>query len=143
MFPFSIGSKIGEVLQTAQLKAKDSRIKLMNEILSGIKVLKLYAWEIPFIKRILEKRQKELNIIKKYCVLNAFNNFTYACSPILITLGMDIIIHLDTLLLIFGFSGAHEKASGFYILVLFSIRLCSTSSKSYSVNLKRTRSLRA
>ena len=88
----SIGSKVGEVLQTAQLKAKDSRIKLMNEILSGIKVLKLYAWEIPFIKRILEKRQKELNIIKKYCVLNAFNNFTYACSPILITLGMDIII---------------------------------------------------
>jgi hypothetical protein len=59
----------------------------MNEILSGIKVLKLYAWEIPFMKRILEKRQKELNIIKKYCILNSFNNFTYACSPILITMG--------------------------------------------------------
>ena len=59
----------------------------MNEILSGIKVLKLYAWEMPFMKRILEKRQKELDIIKKYCILNSFNNFTYACSPILITMG--------------------------------------------------------
>jgi len=88
LIPFNaIGSKLGEVLQRAQLKAKDSRIKLMNEILSGIKVLKLYAWEMPFMKRILEKRQKELDIIKKYCILNSFNNFTYACSPILITMG--------------------------------------------------------
>ena len=87
LIPFNAaGSKVGEVLQRAQLKAKDSRIKLMNEILSGIKVLKLYAWEIPFMKRILEKRQKELNIIKKYWILNSFINFTYACSPILITL---------------------------------------------------------
>ena len=87
LIPFNAaGSKVGEVLQKAQLKAKDSRIKLMNEILSGIKVLKLYAWEIPFMKRILEKRQEELNIIKKYWILNSFNNFTYACSPILITL---------------------------------------------------------
>ena len=27
---------------------KDDRIKLMNEILNGIKVLKMYAWEMSF-----------------------------------------------------------------------------------------------
>ena len=87
LVPFNAaGSKFGEILQTKQLKAKDSRIKLMNEILAGIKVLKLYAWEIPFIKRILETRRKELQIIKKNAILNSFNNFTYACSPILVTL---------------------------------------------------------
>ena len=59
----------------------------MNEILSGIKVLKLYAWELPFIQRILASREKELNIIKKNAILNSLNNFTYSCSSILITIG--------------------------------------------------------
>ena len=87
LVPFNaIGSKLGEILQRAQLKAKDSRIKLMNEILAGIKVLKLYAWEIPFMKRILQTRQEEIKVIKRIGILNSINNFTYACSPILITL---------------------------------------------------------
>ena len=90
MFLLSIGSKLGEVLQRAQLKTKDSRIKLMNEIISGIKVLKLYAWEIPFMKRILKKRKEELNILKKYCIINAINNFMFTCSPILMTLAAFI-----------------------------------------------------
>ena len=81
----AITSKLGQLLQASQLKAKDSRIKVMNEILSGIKVLKLYAWEIPFMKRILDTRAKEIRIIRKYGLLNAFNNFTYSCSPIMIT----------------------------------------------------------
>ena len=58
----ALGSKFVALLQRKQLKAKDSRIKLMNEILSGIKVLKLYAWEIPFIKRILASREKDENL---------------------------------------------------------------------------------
>ena len=44
------GTRKSEQLQEEQLAAKDSRIKLMNEILAGIKVLKLYAWELPFMK---------------------------------------------------------------------------------------------
>ena len=83
----ALGSKMAEILQRKQLKAKDSRIKLMNEILSGIKVLKLYAWEWPFIQRILSSREKELNIIKKNAILNSLNNFTMQCSSILITIG--------------------------------------------------------
>jgi len=37
--------RIGLRLQKDQLKKKDARLKLMNELLAGIKVLKLYAWE--------------------------------------------------------------------------------------------------
>jgi len=36
------------LLQVKQMKYKDERIKLMNEILNGIKVLKMYAWEMSF-----------------------------------------------------------------------------------------------
>ncbi|OXB81823.1 UNVERIFIED_CONTAM: hypothetical protein H355_015020 [Colinus virginianus] len=38
--------------QVAQMKSKDNRIKLMNEILNGIKVLKLYAWELAFREKV-------------------------------------------------------------------------------------------
>ena len=38
--------------QLAQMKSKDERVKLMNEILSGVKVLKLYGWEPSFIKQV-------------------------------------------------------------------------------------------
>ena len=38
--------------QLAQMKNKDQRVKLMNEILSGVKVLKLYGWEPSFIKQV-------------------------------------------------------------------------------------------
>ncbi len=34
------------------MKYKDDRIKLMSEILNGIKVLKLYAWEPSFEKMV-------------------------------------------------------------------------------------------
>ena len=52
-----IGGKFVEKLETKQLAAKDSRLKLMSEILNGIKVLKLYAWELPFMKKIREIRK--------------------------------------------------------------------------------------
>ena len=41
-----------KTLQETQMKNKDNRIKLMDEILGGIKIIKLYAWEIPFIQKV-------------------------------------------------------------------------------------------
>ena len=68
-----------------QLAAKDSRIKLMNEILPGIKVLKLYAWELPFMDRVNAVRAGEIDILKYLAKLWALTNFTFACSPFLVT----------------------------------------------------------
>ena len=79
------GTRKGEQLQEDQLKAKDERIKMMNEILPGIKVLKLYAWELPFIQRIANVRFDEIKILKYLAKLYALTNFTFACSPFLVT----------------------------------------------------------
>lgn len=38
--------------QKTQMGNKDSRVKLMNEILNGIRVIKLYAWEAPFLEKV-------------------------------------------------------------------------------------------
>jgi ATP-binding cassette subfamily C (CFTR/MRP) protein 1 len=46
--------------QTRLMKAKDSRVNLTNEVLSGIRLIKLYAWEGDFLKRINSLRSKEL-----------------------------------------------------------------------------------
>ncbi|XP_007443149.2 multidrug resistance-associated protein 1 [Python bivittatus] len=72
--------------QVAHMKSKDSRIKLMNEILNGIKVLKLYAWELAFKRKVLEIRQEELKVLKKSAYLAAMGTFTWVCAPFLVAL---------------------------------------------------------
>jgi hypothetical protein len=42
--------------QKQQMTFKDIRINLINEILSGIKVIKLYAWEKSLLEKISEIR---------------------------------------------------------------------------------------
>jgi ATP-binding cassette subfamily C (CFTR/MRP) protein 1 len=43
----------------------DSRVKLMNEILTGIRIIKYYAWEKPFLKKISEIRDIEVQFLYK------------------------------------------------------------------------------
>lgn len=70
-----IANKI-KVLQIKQMKNKDERVKLMNEVLNGMKVLKLYAWEPSFEQQILNIREKEIKVLKQAAYLNAGKDFT-------------------------------------------------------------------
>ncbi|XP_051530364.1 ATP-binding cassette sub-family C member 3-like isoform X3 [Myxocyprinus asiaticus] len=72
--------------QVEQMKHKDDRIKLMNEILNGIKVLKLYAWEISFKEKVLQIRQKELNVLRKTAYLSALSTMAWTSAPFLVAL---------------------------------------------------------
>uniref|UniRef100_A0A8B9FIS4 Canalicular multispecific organic anion transporter 2 n=1 Tax=Amazona collaria TaxID=241587 RepID=A0A8B9FIS4_9PSIT len=72
--------------QVEQMRYKDSRIKLMNEILGGIKVLKLYAWEPSFSEKVLEIRKNELRVLKKSAYLNSLSNFAWISAPFLVAL---------------------------------------------------------
>ncbi|XKL66878.1 hypothetical protein PGB90_010298 [Kerria lacca] len=81
----SVASK-NERLQIMQMKIKDNRIKLMSEVFSGIKILKLCAWEPKFEKQILQTRTEEIKILKKQSYLNAYTSFIWAFSPFLVSL---------------------------------------------------------
>ncbi|XP_029946251.1 multidrug resistance-associated protein 1 [Salarias fasciatus] len=72
--------------QVAQMKSKDNRIKLMNEMLNGIKVLKLYAWELAFKDKVSAIRESELKVLKKTAYLGAISTFTWVCAPFLVAL---------------------------------------------------------
>uniref|UniRef100_A0A0P4Y794 ABC-type glutathione-S-conjugate transporter n=1 Tax=Daphnia magna TaxID=35525 RepID=A0A0P4Y794_9CRUS len=73
-------------LQIQQMKYKDKRVKMMSEILSGIKVLKLYAWEPSFQAQVEEIRSKEIDVLKRAAYLNAGTSFIWTCAPFLVSL---------------------------------------------------------
>ncbi|KAI8362629.1 multi drug resistance-associated protein MRP [Blakeslea trispora] len=74
-------------LQKKQMGNKDARVKLMNEILNGIRVIKLYAWETPFLEKINYIRNDlELATLKKIGVMSAVQNFTFTSIPFLVSL---------------------------------------------------------
>ncbi|KAH9421088.1 Multidrug resistance-associated protein 4 [Dermatophagoides pteronyssinus] len=51
----------------------DQRLRLMNEITSGIRVIKMYSWEKPFANRIADARKTEVKYIRQACYLKAIN----------------------------------------------------------------------
>ncbi|XP_043526933.1 multidrug resistance-associated protein 1 isoform X4 [Frieseomelitta varia] len=75
-----------KTLQIRQMKHKDERVKLMNEVLNGIKVLKLYAWEPSFEEQILKIRTKEIKVLKETAYLNSGTSFIWSFAPFLVSL---------------------------------------------------------
>ena len=60
---------------------KDSRIKLLTEVLNGIKVIKFYTWEKPFTELITKIRRIEVAALRKFTLLNAAYAFTWTFAP--------------------------------------------------------------
>uniref|UniRef100_A0A673J0G8 Multidrug resistance-associated protein 7-like n=1 Tax=Sinocyclocheilus rhinocerous TaxID=307959 RepID=A0A673J0G8_9TELE len=65
---------------------KDGRVKLMTEILFGIRVLKYYNWEEHFTQKIAEARKKELHHLKLLKYLDAVCVYTWAALPMVISI---------------------------------------------------------
>ncbi|XGW32573.1 hypothetical protein V3C99_017265 [Haemonchus contortus] len=82
--------------QVKQMKHKDERLKMMSEVLNGIKVLKLYAWEKSMENAILNIRVKELNVLRKLAFLNAATTLSWACAPFLVAvLSFAVFVTID------------------------------------------------
>ena len=80
-----------EKYQYNQMKKKDERVRLITEILNGIKVLKLYGWEMSFVKRIDEIRDEEVYQLKIFQFLEASQFFAWTAAPLLVALGQFLI----------------------------------------------------
>lgn len=63
------------------VKDTDKRIKQMNEILQGIKVVKLYNWEKSFIESIEKSRANEMDRLKRVSSLRAANGAIMMATP--------------------------------------------------------------
>ncbi|KAF5828549.1 hypothetical protein DUNSADRAFT_17458 [Dunaliella salina] len=74
MIPLStvIGKALGKA-RREMLKQTDARVKLASEIITGIKAIKLYAWEEAYMDRVKELRETELRHIRHTQLLAMFN----------------------------------------------------------------------
>ncbi|KAI9535316.1 hypothetical protein NQZ68_002870 [Dissostichus eleginoides] len=73
-------------IQIKSMKFKDKRLKIMNEILNGMKILKLYAWEPSFQTQVEDIREKELKVMKKFAYLSSISVFVFNTAPALVSL---------------------------------------------------------
>nr|CAD7462471.1 unnamed protein product [Timema tahoe] len=59
---------LGKLTSKLRLKVAlrtDERVRLMSEIISGIQVIKMYAWEKPFEKMVALARKHEIDVVKQ------------------------------------------------------------------------------
>ncbi|XP_070711625.1 ATP-binding cassette sub-family C member 4-like [Pempheris klunzingeri] len=73
----------------------DSRIRTMNEVVSGIRIIKMYAWEKPFAALVSEVRRKEISKIMNSSYLRGLNMASFFCaSKIIVFLTFSIYVVL-------------------------------------------------
>jgi ATP-binding cassette, subfamily C (CFTR/MRP), member 1 len=73
-------------LQLSQMKFKDSRARLMTEILNNMKSIKLYAWGSAFMEKLSHVRNdQELNNLRKIGAAQSFATFTWSSTPFFVS----------------------------------------------------------
>uniref|UniRef100_A0A8C7QZ85 Cystic fibrosis transmembrane conductance regulator n=1 Tax=Oncorhynchus mykiss TaxID=8022 RepID=A0A8C7QZ85_ONCMY len=73
----------------------DNRIRTMNEVVSGIRIIKMYAWEKPFSALVNEVRRKEISKIMSSSYLRGLNMASFfAASKIIVFITFTIYVLL-------------------------------------------------
>ncbi|ODV58722.1 uncharacterized protein ASCRUDRAFT_38981, partial [Ascoidea rubescens DSM 1968] len=71
-----------KILHKCQMKFKDRRTRIISEILSSIKSIKLYSWENPVLANLKDVRNnQELKNLQKIGIYSGFINFSWSCIP--------------------------------------------------------------
>ena len=100
--PINIICALLQYKTEAQLLAKkDARVKVFNDVLNGIKVIKFYGWEISFEKLVEKFRNIELNTLKKRSFIYAIYNLSSSLNQIGFTSFVVIISILVTIIYLF------------------------------------------
>jgi ABC-type bacteriocin/lantibiotic exporter with double-glycine peptidase domain len=53
-------------MRQKSMKWTDKRAKLLQELLGGMRVIKFFAWEVPFLQRIFEYRYNEMKYVSLF-----------------------------------------------------------------------------
>ncbi len=79
-------ARVMKRLQKEQMKNKDSRTRLMTEILNNMKSIKLYAWSTAFMNKLnVIRNDQELKTLRKIGASQAIANFTWSTTPFLVS----------------------------------------------------------
>ncbi|CAM1154438.1 Uncharacterised protein g11229 [Pycnogonum litorale] len=75
-----IASFRSKIIQKEYMKHMDERVNLISEFLDAIKVIKLYAWENSFTRKIEDKREQELKYARNVHLTHSINRINFALS---------------------------------------------------------------
>ncbi|KAM9846141.1 ATP-binding cassette sub-family C member 9-like [Aulostomus maculatus] len=89
---YLIATKLADT-QKSTLEHSTDRLKKTTEILKGIKLLKLYAWENIFCGSVEETRNKELTSLKTFAFYTSMSIFMNAAIPIAAVLATFVTYH--------------------------------------------------
>uniref|UniRef100_A0A665UIA7 ATP-binding cassette, sub-family C (CFTR/MRP), member 8 n=1 Tax=Echeneis naucrates TaxID=173247 RepID=A0A665UIA7_ECHNA len=82
--------------QKSTLEYSSERLKKTNELLRGIKLLKLYAWEQIFCDSVEETRGKELTSLQAFALYTSISIFMNAAIPIAAVLTTFVVhVHIS------------------------------------------------
>ncbi|XP_060033058.1 ATP-binding cassette sub-family C member 8 isoform X2 [Erinaceus europaeus] len=78
---YFVATKLSQA-QRSTLEYSNERLKQTNEMLRGIKLLKLYAWENIFCTRVEVTRRKEMTSLRAFAVYTSISIFMNTAIPI-------------------------------------------------------------
>ncbi|KAG6057778.1 hypothetical protein E4U17_000949 [Claviceps sp. LM77 group G4] len=79
-------ARIMKNLQKDQMKNKDARSRLINEIVINMKSIKLYAWGAAFMNKLnYVRNEQELKNLRRIGATQAFANFTWNTAPFFVS----------------------------------------------------------
>uniref|UniRef100_A0A8C7GZM5 ATP-binding cassette, sub-family C (CFTR/MRP), member 8 n=1 Tax=Oncorhynchus kisutch TaxID=8019 RepID=A0A8C7GZM5_ONCKI len=92
---YFVATKLSQA-QKSTLEYSSERLKKTNELLRGIKLLKLYAWEHIFCHSVEETRGKELTSLQTFALYTSISIFMNAAIPIAAVLTTFVVhVHIS------------------------------------------------
>ncbi|OAF67676.1 Ubiquitin-conjugating enzyme E2 S [Intoshia linei] len=79
-------TNLARIQQKKQMTQKDLRLSMLQELLNGVKVIKLYAWELIFRDKIESLRNKEIKLLHNACYINAISSVLWLLTPYFVSL---------------------------------------------------------
>ncbi|KAF9909310.1 hypothetical protein EC991_008821 [Linnemannia zychae] len=79
-------AKVVNKAKDKKLEAMDNRIRILTEVLSSIKTVKMYSWENAFRKRVARFRDTEIKFLRYLGVAFAFMCIMFSSLPLVMSL---------------------------------------------------------
>jgi ABC-type multidrug transport system fused ATPase/permease subunit len=91
-------SKMFESSHKLVMDATDRRLKIMNELLGAIRIVKFFAWETEFKKRVEDSRTNELKFIRKRLLTYMWSGNIWFIIPVIIMVSVFFAYTRDNIL---------------------------------------------
>lgn len=88
----------GAYFQEILMEKKDARMKLLNEVLNGIKYIKMNGWEQKFIEKVSTARKNETSVLRKKACITVCGivNYLFGAQGILMaTIGAYLYLGFE------------------------------------------------